>query len=40
MTGTENNDLNAKLRQVIETIDIGNLLVEPLTRSIEQLLST
>ncbi len=39
MPGTENNDLNAKLRQVIETIDIGNLLVEPLTRSIEQLLS-
>ena len=39
MPGTENNDLNAKLRQVIEKIDIGNLLVEPLTRSIEQLLS-
>lgn len=39
MPGSENNDLNATLRRVIETIDIGNLLVEPLTRSIEQLLS-
>lgn len=39
MPGSENRDLDAKLRRVIETIDIGNLLVEPLTRSIEQLLS-
>lgn len=39
MPGSENTDLDAKLRRVIETIDIGNLLVEPLTRSIEQLLS-
>lgn len=39
MPGNKNTDLDAKLRRVIETIDIGNLLVEPLTRSIEQLLS-
>ena len=39
MPGSDNTDLDAKLRRVIETIDIGSLLVEPLTRSIEQLLS-
>lgn len=37
MAGQE--ELNEKLRRLIETIDIANLLTEPLTRSIRDLLS-
>lgn len=37
MAGQE--ELNEKLRRLIETIDIANLLTEPLTRSIRELLS-
>ena len=33
-----NNELNDKLRRLIETVDIANLLTEPLTRSIRDLL--
>lgn len=33
------NDLNARLRRLIETIDIANVLTEPLTVSINELLS-
>lgn len=33
-----NNELNDKLRRLIETVDIANLLTEPLTRSIRALL--
>lgn len=33
-----NNNLEEKLRSVIETVDIANALIEPLTKSIENLL--
>lgn len=33
------NDLNARLRRLIETIDIANILTDPLTRSINDLLA-
>ena len=33
------NELNRKLRQLVETVDIANLLTEPLTASIRDLLS-
>src|SRR5688572_10368639 len=34
----QDDDLNRKLRRLIETVDIANLLTEPLTRSIRDLL--
>jgi len=37
MSGDDN--LNKKLRRLIETVDVANLLTEPLTRSIHDLLS-
>lgn len=33
------DDLNKKLRRLIETVDVANLLTEPLTRSIRDLLA-
>lgn len=33
------NDLNARLRRLIETIDIANVLTEPITSSINELLA-
>ncbi|HMP65932.1 MAG TPA: GAF domain-containing protein [Pyrinomonadaceae bacterium] len=39
MPGNENPELSSKIQRLIETVDIANLLVEPLTRSIERLLS-
>ena len=39
MTEQNANDLNARLRRLIETIDIANILTEPLTRSINELLA-
>lgn len=38
MTAENNNNLEDKLRSVIETVDIANALIEPLTKSIENLL--
>ncbi len=38
MTEANPNDLPAKLQRLIETIDIANILTEPLTRSIAKLL--
>ena len=38
MAGQNNHDLSEKLRRLIETIDVANLLTEPLCRSIENLL--
>ncbi len=38
MPGQNNHDLSEKLRRLIETIDVANLLTEPLCRSIENLL--
>lgn len=38
MTAENNNNLEEKLRSVIETVDIANALIEPLTKSIENLL--
>src|SRR5215208_2636898 len=35
----ENDELNQKLRRLIETVDIANFLTEPLTRSLQDLLS-
>jgi signal transduction protein with GAF and PtsI domain len=35
----EDEDLSRKLRQLVETVDIANLLTEPLTESIRGLLS-
>ena len=37
MPGDDN--LNKKLRRLIETVDVANLLTEPLTRSIRDLLA-
>nr|HQU94123.1 hypothetical protein [Pyrinomonadaceae bacterium] len=31
-------DMSAKIRRLIETIDVANVLTDPLTRSIEDLL--
>lgn len=33
-----NDELNEKLRRLVETVDVANLLTEPLTRSIRDLL--
>ncbi len=38
MSDDENNNLEAKLRSIIETIDVANALTAPLTLSIENLL--
>lgn len=38
MPGANETDLSEKLRKLIETIDIANILTEPLTKSIENLL--
>lgn len=38
MPEEQQNDLEEKLRSVIETVDVANALVEPMTRSIENLL--
>jgi signal transduction protein with GAF and PtsI domain len=38
MSEKDGSDINEKLRRLIETIDIANLLTEPLTKSIENLL--
>lgn len=38
MSQSDENNLPEKLRSLIETIDIANVLTEPLTRSIEHLL--
>ncbi len=38
MTAENNNSLEEKLRSVIETVDIANALIDPLTKSIENLL--
>lgn len=38
MSDESNNDLEEKLRTVIETIDVANALMEPLTESIKNLL--
>lgn len=38
MTDANSNDLPAKLQRLIETIDIANILTEPLTYSIAKLL--
>lgn len=38
MSETPSNGLNEKLKRLIETVDIANLLTEPLTRSIHDLL--
>lgn len=38
MPEEKQNDLEEKLRSVIETVDVANALVEPMTRSIENLL--
>ena len=38
MPEANNDNLNEKLRRVIETIDVANVLTEPLTRSIADLL--
>src|SRR5262249_47805770 len=40
MPEPENNHVGAKFRKMIETIDIANLLTEPLTASINNLLQT
>jgi signal transduction protein with GAF and PtsI domain len=39
MPGNENPELSSKIQRLIETVDVANLLVEPLTKSIGQLLS-
>ncbi len=38
MADDENNNLEAKLRSIVETIDVANALTAPLTLSIENLL--
>ena len=38
MSGTGDGELAEKLQRLIETIDIANLLTDPLTRSIEDML--
>lgn len=38
MTAENKNKLEAQLRLVIETVDVANALIEPLTKSIENLL--
>ncbi len=38
MSQSENDGLNEKLRRLVETVDIANILTEPLTRSIQSLL--
>lgn len=38
MTGEKDDSLEAKLRSVIETVDIANALIDPLSKSIENLL--
>jgi Nif-specific regulatory protein len=38
MSAEKNNNLEEKLRSVIETVDIANALIEPLSKSIENLL--
>lgn len=38
MPESNNENLNEKLRRVIETIDVANVLTEPLTRTISNLL--
>lgn len=38
MTESDGNDLPAKLQRLIETIDIANILTEPLTQSLAKLL--
>lgn len=38
MTEEKNNFLEEKLRSLIETVDVANALIEPLTKSIENLL--
>ena len=38
MSQSDENNLPEKLRSLIETIDVANVLTEPLTRSIENLL--
>lgn len=35
---SSNEELNIKLRRLVETVDVANLLTEPLTRSIRDLL--
>ena len=40
MSAEKKNNLEEKLRSVIETVDIANALIEPLTKSIEHLLYT
>ncbi|MFL6469037.1 MAG: GAF domain-containing protein [Pyrinomonadaceae bacterium] len=39
MPDPNSNDLNEKLRRLIETVDAANVLTEPLTRSIQSLLT-
>lgn len=39
MPGTDPNKLNEKLQRLIETVDAANVLTEPLTRSIQSLLT-
>lgn len=38
MPETKNNDLNEKLRRLVETVDVANVLTKPLAQSIESLL--
>jgi len=40
MSEQDNNHFGERFRQTIETIDVANLLTEPLTRSIDNLLQT
>ncbi len=39
MPGNEDPEFSGKIRRLIETVDIANLLVEPLTASIKRLLA-
>ena len=39
MPGTENDDLNEKLRRLVETVDLVNLLTSPILDSIRNLLT-
>lgn len=39
MSESDNNPLNEKLSRLVETVDVANILTEPLTRSIESLLT-
>ncbi len=39
MPGTKNNHLNEKLRRLVETVDVANVLTKPLASSIESLLT-